>query len=180
MTRLKLRKAAPTLGCTALLMWAACRAPNAPQVAESEYRFIHRETTGLTRSVRLRGAPADAKEVSIQFSPDSDPEAVRTLEALNFRVSEYNADASRAHDGLVIVGALGSEVLMTPDGPDRATPERYRLFQLHRWFLTAPFVRRINEPVPASDETPQLQHDTRLHAEDFDASVDGDLGRFVR
>ena len=44
------------------------------------YGFVHQETTGITSSVIVNGV-----ERRIQFHPDSDPIAVKSLNALTWR-----------------------------------------------------------------------------------------------
>ncbi len=168
----------------ALALVAGChRAPRGP---EREYRFVHLETTGLTTAIlvpgsdRPPGRAALLRAVTIEFSKDSDPDAVRSLAALAANVLQLNAPAEGESEGIVIVGVLDPEVRHTAGGPGRAQSEAYQEFRLSRWYLRAPFQRQVGERVPLDSEAPPIEQADRLRPEDFGNRIGGDLGRFVR
>lgn len=173
----------------AVLMPALVRPGVGPGQAR-EYRYVHMETTGLTQgifvpgSVRPKELPEGFPDVKVEFSTDSDPDAVRAFHALRGEVLMPNSGGDRKHDGIVIVGVLYSDVRMTPDDPRMATSEPYQAFRLVRWYLGAPFPRWM---ITAEDEErhadgwePTVAYRDRLTPEDFEVPVAGDLSRFVR
>jgi hypothetical protein len=97
--------------------------PSKVQVAPKvkTYGFVHLETTGITSYVII-----DGKEMPIQFRADSDPLAVKSLNALNARILLPNSDGKK----LFLIGQYFAEPRHTPGCPGCATIEEYREFRL--------------------------------------------------
>lgn len=170
----------------AVLLLVGCHRPPQAGGSEREYRFVHLETTGLTSgilvpgSVRRPGQPEGFPDVMIVLSKDSDHDAVQALNSLDYKVLQPNGGARREGDGIVLVGVLDAKARHTPTGPGMAESEPYQEFHLSRWYLRAPFMRRLGVQTPVDDAPPGFQRDDRLRPEDFGNKISGDLSRFVR
>ncbi len=169
----------------AVLLLGGCNRPPPGGSSEREYRFGHLETTGLTSGIfipgssRQLGQPEGYPDVYIVFSKDSDRDAVRSLEFLDYKVLHQNAPAEREGGGIELVGVLNSKVRHTPNKPGMAESEPYQEFRLLRWCLHAPFMRLRRIQTPADDDWPGAQQDERLRPEDFGNKISGDLSRFI-
>lgn len=95
-----------------------------------KFAFVHHETTGITSYVIAKG-----KEMAIQFSADSDPLAVKSLNALNSRVFLPNTDGKK----LFLIGQLFAEPKRTPSCDKCPAAEQYREFRLVDWYINTPF-----------------------------------------
>ena len=91
-----------------------------PSVGSVRYRLNHHETTGLTDYLVLNG-----KEVAIQFTPDSNPTAVRIVHG--WTVPD---DINPKWPQVWITGKLLPATHMTPVCEGCSEPERYREFRL--------------------------------------------------
>lgn len=146
-----------------------------------EYRFVHMETTGITSFVVVAGS-----EIAIEFSKESDPEAVQGLYSLRGEVLFPNARQDRENEGIVLVGALDPEIRHTPTTPAGAkylmpTSEPYQELRLVGWYLRAPFPRYHHVQTPMDDGVePAITQRDRLTPDDFERPIRGDLARFVR
>ncbi len=99
----------------------------AKQIAgDTEYGFLFTETTGITRYVMHQG-----KQVAIQLRADSDPQAVRSLQAVGADILYNQADGRQ----MVLIGKLHPKVLRTPDNPRMAQSQPYQEFSLRGWRL---------------------------------------------
>ncbi len=171
----------PTL-LAALLLLGCQRAAG----AEQEFQLVHLETTGLTTGVRppssasRPGSTNHPPVTMVEFSRDSNEDAIGALKALDDEVLLPNAASDRDHDGIVLVGVLDPSPHHTVAGPRTAESEPHQMFRLSHWYLRAPFLRRQSEPTPLDDAPPRLQRDTQLRGEDFARPIPGDLSRFVR
>jgi hypothetical protein len=158
---------------------AGCRPAAAP---EREYGFVHEEVTGLTAHVRVAGStrPSDGqpgfRDLAIEFSRDSDRDALETLYRLEAAVLYPNSDG----ETIIVVGTLDPTVRHTPDGLGRALSEPYQEFRLTRWYLRAPFLRQRLDGPDGPIENPEIEVVETLLPEDFGGRVGGDLSRFVR
>jgi hypothetical protein len=94
------------------------------------YGFVHLETTGITSYVIIKD-----KKTPIQFRLDSDPLAVKSLNALKARVLLPNSDGKK----LFLVGQYFAEPKRTRGCPQCATIEEYREFRLVDWYILTPF-----------------------------------------
>jgi hypothetical protein len=139
------------------------------------YGFVHWETTGITSYVIVNG-----KEKPILFSPDSDPLAMRSFDALNPRILLPNTDGKK----LFLMGQYFSEPKHTRSCPGCAGSEEYREFKLVDWYIIAPFkvVREDCGPCPYL-RAENLRTKSSLELKDF-ADFDGrdnmDVRRFQR
>lgn len=148
-------------------------APPPPKPALVSYRYHHLETTGLTDELIL----ADGTRQPIRFARESSQAELAALSAVltcGIHGTRPPAPAPRGdafEQRLFLVGELRHEVLRTPAGPGRATPEDYREFVLSTWYLEAPF--SVQGRGAARQDT------SVMHACPTLASQ-GDLDRFVR
>jgi hypothetical protein len=139
------------------------------------YGFMHSETTGITSYVIING-----KKKPILFRADSDPLAVKSLYALNSRISLPNTDGKK----LFLIGQYFSEPKHTRSCPQCADSEEYCEFKLVDWYIITPFkiVREDCGPCPYLREE-NLRKKSSLEVKDFD-DFDGrdnlDVSRFQR
>lgn len=164
------------------LSCSAREATQPPKTDPPSYRYHHVETTGLTDELFL----ADGTQQPILFARESSQAELNALSAIlgcgifGTRRREPKSDDDAFEQRLFLVGELRHNVLRTPDGPGRATPEDYREFVLRTWYLEAPF----SVPVGfATGELESLGHavqSTSIRRACPTITAHGDLDRFVR
>jgi hypothetical protein len=94
------------------------------------YAFVHHETTGITSFIIV-----NRKEKPIQFHADSDPLAVKSLNALGWRIFLPNARGKK----LFLTRQYFPSPKHTPSCPQCPKSEEYREFKLVDWYITTPF-----------------------------------------
>lgn len=139
------------------------------------YGFVHEETTGITSSVIVNGIKRP-----IQFHPDSDPIAVKSLNALSGRIILPNSNGKK----MFLVGQYYTAPKYTPKCDRCPTVEEYREFKLIDWYIVTPFkVVRDDCENCAYLLNENLRTRQSLKREDFD-NFDGresiDVSRFQR
>ena len=139
------------------------------------YGFVHHETTGITSSVIVKGV-----ERRIQFHRDSDPVAVKALNALSWKIVLPNSDGKK----LFLVGQYYAAPKQTAKCDGCSTVEEYREFKLLSWYIVTPFkVVRDDCENCAYLREENLRTRRRLEREDFQ-DFDGkellDVSRFQR
>ncbi len=103
----------------------------AGHVGAEEFRFIHRETTGLCNSVHAQ----NGQETTIVITKDSDAKSVALFGALLER-QIHGTNGVESHrgakweQGIVLIGEFTSETQRTEGGPNTAAPENYRDFRI--------------------------------------------------
>jgi hypothetical protein len=146
----------------------------------TEYQYYLMQTTGhckymLTESNKL---------IPIVFSAKSNPEAVKSLEALNYGIFQMLADKYNGNGNKIFMrGELSSQVKWKPfalimDG-DKILPESYEKknmeeyyeFTLDSWFIIVPFEEYISMGPP---EYKIINHD-KLNYDDFDVDITKDI-----
>jgi|SRR6266542_2898164 len=144
--------------------------PSQPSTIQVEprvktYGFVHMETTGITSYLIVNG-----KEKPILFSPDSDPLAMRSFNALNSRILFPNADGKK----LFLIGQYFAEPKHTRSCPQCAGSEEYREFKLIDWYIIAPFklVRDDCDGLCSYLRAENLRTKSSLELKDF-ADFDG-------
>jgi hypothetical protein len=179
------RRAPVVLAVGALLVCSACVA-EPPVTTLSTYRYRHLETTGITSEVRL----ADGTLQPVMFAPESSQGELKALGALHDCLifgtlnRERTASGEAFEQRLFLVGELRPQVLRTPEGDDVATPEDYKVFVLHTWYLEAPFSVMVSR----SPGIPLEDLDTPRHVREHSSvrpacpalAAHGNVDRFVR
>lgn len=94
------------------------------------YGFVHHETTGTSSYIVING-----KQIPIRFRADSDLVAVRSLNALNWKIFLPNSDGTK----LFLIGQFFARPKHTSSCEGCSTVEEYREFRLVDWFIITPF-----------------------------------------
>jgi hypothetical protein len=100
-------------------------------VGAEEFRFVHKETTGLSSFVNTRGD----KEIAIVITKDSDANAVALLDALLQKQIYGTKDTedrqgAKLEQAIFLSGEFTSETKRTASGTNTAMPEDYRDFRI--------------------------------------------------
>ena len=101
------------------------------QARAGEFRFVHKETTGLCNSVQT----GSDKETTIVITKDSNAEAVALFRALLDK-QIYGTKGVEDHQGakweqgVILMGEFTSETKRTKGGPTTAGSQDYRDFRI--------------------------------------------------
>lgn len=139
------------------------------------YGFVHRETTGITSYAVING-----KHLPIQFRADSDPLAVKSLNALNWRILLPNTNGKR----LFLIGQYFAEPKRTARCDACPAVEEYHEFRLVHWYITTPFRIVSEDCVDCSylrEENLRTKRNLELSDfQDFEGRESIDVSRFQR
>jgi hypothetical protein len=128
----------------------------------AEYRFEHKETTGLTDFVHSSHGAATA----IKFTTDSAPEALALLEAL-MQHQIYGTKSVQQHRGtkweqkIVLLGEFTSPKKQTPSGRTTAESESYRDFRITGLKVHFPISRFVS--ANSSNVPPEVLMETHFN-----------------
>jgi hypothetical protein len=149
--------------------------PHSKEPRVETFAFVHRETTGITSYVTVRG-----KQKPIIFRADSDSLAVKSLHALNWRIFLPNSNGQQ----LFLVGQYFGEPKQTPTCSGCAATETYSEFRLIEWYIVVPFkvVREDCDNCPYMvKENLRTKRNLELSDfQDFDGRNSMDVRRFQR